>query len=110
MAFTIMNGMQPAEGQVWSCCTMHPAAQRLTGWRSDVQALSVAQPGGGSSVTLPAWPPPGECQHEGPGASKSLGNMLSHLVAVHTAYRAGKVRPVRLSGCGAGCTPKQHLH
>lgn len=51
----------------------------------------VRQPNGSHEVLWHgAWPPK-SCTHEPVGEYKRVGTTFSHLVAVHTAYHAGRV-------------------
>ena len=65
------------------------------------QGFKLAQQQQGASVSIPQYPPPGECSHEASISANVLGSMLSHLVVVHTAYQQGKVP--HCSACDRPC-------
>ena len=56
-----------------------------------LQGFSVKQPNGPSHVQWQGHWPPGGCPHIAEGEHSHIANTMSHLLAIHAAWHAGKV-------------------
>lgn len=56
---------------------------------SDLQGIRIHQASGAHDVIISGYPPSGQCNAE--SSAESLAAPLSHIVAIHTAWKANEV-------------------